>query len=598
MRLALGLLVLSIPAQAQTPCEIPRIRDTAPLSAAIAQDKTMAQAFLKASQACQMAQSDACDAARLECGNQLASTLKAQVGLDDGAWLRDMLLPYGGLSYPSTRQFQAGAMAMDTACNGDTNQLMSASSRRSLQAARRQAILDEYPRYMLWVNDQAKACRDRSNADEARRAQERAEAEKLAAAAAAAKLTEEQRQKLEAEAKRKAEEARAEAERKQKDALAQAEKEKKTALERAQDEREAAEKKAREEKEAAEKRAKEEKEEAKAEAQRMQEKAEKRAEDERDRAEKEKRAAKEEAEKAARDAKDEKEAAERKAKDEAERAKAEAERKARDAEELRIVTVREERKTALRTQKEKLLAQATEADRRAAEIAGMSFTADQSQQAAQLNTERMQAVERSKTLRAQAADIVIDEDDERSRGSLGVLGGGGAATWPNTTSAALGGQAVLHLGFWGTAPADGMASGFEVRVLGRYLATLGTVVQQAEGVASARYFFGRIGIGAAMEVRWNQPVMDASTVNVGFGPTIGLAFIDTPKTRVMLNASWLPLTQAGFQNLYRTTGDLEISYDFLIFDVAGGLQTQPVSATVGTITAWYFGAFAGARLKW
>jgi len=92
--------------------------------------------------------------------------------------------------------------------------------------------------------------------------------------------------------------------------------------------------------------------------------------------------------------------------------------------------------------------------------------------------------------------------------------------------------------------------------------------------------------------------MDVSAVNVGFGPTIGVAFVDNPKTRVMLNASWLPLTQQGFQNPYRMTGDLEISYDFLVFNIAGGLQTQPLSPTSGTILAWYFGAFAGARLKW
>ena len=216
-----------------------------------------------------------------------------------------------------------------------------------------------------------------------------------------------------------------------------------------------------------------------------------------------------------------------------------------------------------------------------------------------LAAEKLQAIERSKTLRAQAAEISIDDTDERSRGSVGVMGGGGATTWPGTTSGALGGQAIFHLGFWGTAPSDGMASGFEVRVLGRFLSTLGTTsVQQAEGVASARYFFGRIGVGAAMEVRWNKPLMDVSAVNVGFGPSLGIAFVDNPKTRVMLNASWLPLTQLGFQNPTRTTGDLEISYDFLVFNIAGGLQTQPVSPTAGTILAWYFGAFAGVRLKW
>ncbi|MDP3237830.1 MAG: hypothetical protein Q8N26_33885 [Myxococcales bacterium] len=600
-RIAAGLaVIISTAAWAQrTPCEVPRLRDLGPLSAAIAQDKAMAQSFLKASQACQMAESDSCDAARLECGNQLASTLKAQVGLDDGAWLRDMLLPYGGLTYPPTRQFQAGAMAMDTACNGDTNQLMSASSRRSLQAARRQALLDEYPRYTLWVNDQAKACKDRAAVEEARRAQERADAEKLAAVALLSKSAEEQRQAREAEAKRKAEdEAKARAE-----AQKSAEQKQKEALERAQEEKEAAEKKAKEEREAAERRAKEEKETAEEKAERAQreakeerEKAEKQAKEEREKAEKQ---AKEEREAAAQKAEDIREAQERKAKDDAERAKAEAERVAREAEALRIVTAREEKKLALRTQKEKLTAQADEADKRVAEIAGMTFTAEQAQTAALLSTEKLQAAERSKTLRAQAAEIIIDDSDERSRGSLGAMLGGGATTWPGATSGALGGQALFHLGFWGTAPAEGLASGFEVRVLGRFLSTLGTAsVQQAEGVASARYFFGRVGVGAAMELRWNKPLMDVSAVNVGFGPSIGIAFVDTPKTRVMLNASWLPLTQLGFQNAYRTTGDLEISHDFLVFNIAGGLQTQPVSPTSGTILAWYFGAFAGVRLRW
>ncbi|MDP1919380.1 MAG: hypothetical protein Q8L14_24230, partial [Myxococcales bacterium] len=347
-----------------------------------------------------------------------------------------------------------------------------------------------------------------------------------------------------------------------------------------------------EEREAAEKKAKEEKETAEEKAER----AQREAKEEREKAEKK---AQEEREAAAQKAEDIREAQERKAKDDAEKAKAEAERKARETEELRIVTAREEKKLALRTQKEKLTAQADDADKRVAEISGMTFTAEQAQTAAQLNTEKLQAAERSKTLRAQAAEIIIDDTDERSRGSVGIMGGGGATNWPGTTSGALGGQALFHLGFWGTAPAEGLSSGFEVRVLGRFLTTLGTAsVQQAEGVASARYFFGRVGVGAAMEVRWNKPLMDVTAVNVGFGPSIGLAFVDTPKTRVMLNASWLPLTQLGFQNPYRTTGDLEISHDFLVFNIAGGLQTQPVSPTSGTILAWYFGAFAGVRLRW
>jgi hypothetical protein len=568
-------------AEAQV-CETPRVRDLAPLAAAVAQDKAMAQMFLKASQACQMSQSDACDAARLECSNQLASTLKAQVGFDEGAWLRDMLLPYGGLAYPASRTFQASAQAMDTACNGDASQLMNASSRRSLQAARRQAIADEYPRYVQWVTDQAKACRDRSSVEEARRAQERSEAEKLAAVALAAQAAEELRQKTEAEAKKKAEEAaRAQAEaqksaeQKAKEAQQRAEREKMTAAEKDQADKEEAEKRAKEEREAAEKKAREERESA-------EEKAERRAKEQQEAAEK----------------------AQRDAKAQAEREKAEAERKMRDAAEVAAVKTREDHKLALRTQKEKLTQQAVEAERRAAEIAGMTFTAEQSQTAAQLQTERVQALERARTLRTQIADIVIDDADERSRGSLGIMGGGGATNWPGSTAGALGGQLLFHVGFWGTAPSEGMASGFELRAIGRFLSTLGMgPVQQAEGVVTARYFFGRLGIGGAIEFRWNQPLAAPSAVNIGFGPAIGLAFVDTPKTRVTLNAKWLPLTQQGFQNPLRTTGDLEISYDFLVFSVSGGVQSQPVPISAeapmgGTILGWYFGAYAGARLRW
>lgn len=613
-RFSLGLVLalLSSQALAQTPCETPRIRDVAPLAAAIQQDKAMAATFLKASQACQMAQSDACDAARLECNNQLASTLKAQVGLDDGAWLRDMLLPYGGLTYPPTRQFLPGASALDTSCNGDTNQLMSASSRRSAQASRRQALLDEYPRYTQWVQDQARVCRDRAALDEQRRAQERAEAERLAAAAIAAKMTEEQRQKAEAEAKRKAEQeakaradAQKEAERKQQDALEQQAKERKTAEERAKDEREKAEARAKEERERAEERAKDEKAEAERKAKDEKEEAERKAEKERDRQERKAEEERERAEKEKREAKEEREAAERKAKEDAERAKAEAERKARDAEELRLVKAREDRKLALRTQKDKLTQQAVEAERRAGEIAAMTFTADQSQQAAQLNTERVQAVERAKTLRAQAAEIVIDDSDERGRGSVGLLGGGGATNWPGTVAAALGGELLFHFGFWGTAPSDGMASGFELRGLARFLSTIGpNSVQQLEGLVTARYFFGRFGVGGAIEFRWNQPVVaNITNVNIGFGPSVGFAFVDQPRTRVMLSASWLPLTQLGFQNPFRTVGNLEVAHEFFVASLSAGMQTQPVPVSPqapngGTIVGWYVGAFAGVRLRW
>ncbi|MBL8909651.1 MAG: hypothetical protein JNM17_03000, partial [Archangium sp.] len=165
-------------------CDQPRLRDTNPLVAAIAQDKVMAQTFVKAAGAC-VEPGEACNAARLECGTLLTSTIQKQVAFDEGQWLRDMLLPYLGVSYPMTRTFGAAALATDGSCNVEVAVLQSAGQKRSAQAIRRDNLLQEYQLYARWAQTQLQKCKERQAAADVSNAAARAEAERLAAQNAA-----------------------------------------------------------------------------------------------------------------------------------------------------------------------------------------------------------------------------------------------------------------------------------------------------------------------------------------------------------------------------------------------------------------------------
>ena len=138
---------------AADPCEAPRVRDTAPLVAAMAQDKVLGLSFLKAAGVC-AERGEACDAVRLECATMLTSSIQKQVGFDEGQWLRDMLLPYNGASYPMTRTFGAAAIASDASCNVDVATLNASAQRRTAQAARRDTIFQEYNLYARWTQTQ------------------------------------------------------------------------------------------------------------------------------------------------------------------------------------------------------------------------------------------------------------------------------------------------------------------------------------------------------------------------------------------------------------------------------------------------------------
>ena len=87
---------------AAEPCDAPGARDLKPLQAAIASDEAVGAAFEATANACPPVPAEGCDAQKLKCGESLTQNLKRMVGFDEGAWVRDMLLPYLGQSYKPT----------------------------------------------------------------------------------------------------------------------------------------------------------------------------------------------------------------------------------------------------------------------------------------------------------------------------------------------------------------------------------------------------------------------------------------------------------------------------------------------------------------
>lgn len=525
-RALIGLcLAVATSAAAAEVCEAPRSRDTTPLATAAAQDKVVASAFEKAATLCGE-RGPACDQARLECGNLVTSIVRKQVGFDEGVWLRDMLLPYQGRSYPMTRSFGAFQLATDASCNVDVATLTAAALRRTQQAARRDNLLQEYQLYGKWAEDAYAQCKARVAAEERRAAEAKAESERVAAAAAAASAT-----AAAAAAAKKAQEDEA---RRRADEQA-----------RAQDEaRRRQEEQARAQREA-------------------QEAAQKRAE-EQARAQRE---AQEEAKRAQEDA------AERQRREQ-ERAKREAEEKAREQAEAQAVAQREAQKEAARKQKAELLAQA-ESEEEAA---------------------RRAAADKADALRKKAAGIEVKDSDERARGNLSVMAVGGVLSgWAGTsatTSFGLGAGLAAHFGFWGTAPADGMASGFELRLSGRFLQTVsGPSANALEGLVTGRYFFGRFGVGAAGGLRFYDTFRAQS---FDAGASLALAFMDTPRSRILLSLNWLPVGTS--MDLTRFLADFELSYQYFTVHANGAMLTTRINdqATLG----WMAGVSVGARLSW
>ena len=517
----------------------------------------------------------------------LTSTIQRQVGFDEGQWLRDMLLPYNGASYPMTKPFGAAAIANDASCNIEVAALQLAGQRRAAQSARRDAIFQEYNLYARWTQTQLQKCKERVAGDEAKAAQTKAESERLAATSAALTAVEALKLKQANEAAA----AKAAVDQKAKDA-AEAE------LRRQKDQKDfaALELKKREE---ADLRARDERNQVRKESETKAAAAEELRRKERTETEETRKQEKAEAERNRQ--KDKAETDEK-----LQKAKEEAARSQKEAEEKRLVADRDNKVAQARQTRDRLLSEAEANFKRAkdeevlkkqAAVDAVSSSPAIAQaavtEAAQAERTRVDAEKRLFEAKQRAAAIVIDDSFERSAGSVLIAGGGSAID----TGFGLGVMAAVHFGFWGTAPTEGMASGFELRLWGRYFASVsGAPTSSIDSLLTARYFFGAIGVGLAGELRVLDPAASTATspaaVRGGVGPALAVAFVDNHETRVVLAVNYLPL---GNQiDPVRLIGDLEISYKFITFHVNGGSSTKPAPGGL----AWQIGAYVGLRAAW
>lgn len=648
---------------AAEPCEAPRVHDVAPLTAAIAQDKAMAQGFLLAAGAC-ASPGDACTKARLDCAGQLNTTALAQQNFDEGIWLRDMLLPYLGSYYPMGRSFPAAPLASDGSCNVEVATLNSAGQRRASQATRRDGLLAEYKLYQQWSQQQWQQCKDKLTALGAKDVAARQAAEQQAAnaaaiaAAAAVKAEEDRKARLAAETVAQQQQADKNAALKREQeardaALTEQKRREQVEAQRQQDavvaQQKAAEAEQRRQQEVREAQYSAQQKAAEADAKRQQELREQEAklqqnardaayaeqkrreavEDrrlkeardvERDRQEREFKAAEEARlaqEKQRKEEQARAEAAEEKRKKDAEEAAAQkkreeeaAARKAKEVEENRQISERDAAVAAQKAQKQKLLKDAEDqlATARAAEVQKKQAATDAvntnpamaSQlvaDAAEASKAREEAEKNYADAKKQAEEIVIDVSHERGGGSLyanfgasGLDGGFGLL-----------GLLGMHFGFWGTAPMNGMASGFELALWGRFLGQLAPANMSAhphtgvDALLTARYFFGHFGLGLAGDLK--APVLAPNDgLRFGGGLTLAVAFVDNHETRVVLALAYTPLSNhlaLGGLEWARLLADFEISYKFLSIHA----QAQTF-AGANNVLHWQAGGAIGVRYGW
>jgi hypothetical protein len=507
---------------------------------AIQQDDAMALMFDQTSTAC-VDISTACDAAKLKCGELLAKTLKLQVNVDEGMWLRDMLLPFQGQRYAIMAAIPMTATAQDVSCNNDAPTLKAAAQKRKQLAQKRRDIINEYPKWAQWAGQVAQQCRVDLAARTQAQQQATAQAEAQAQAALAAKQAEELRQKskrdaeleaarkFEAEKKAKEDAVKAEAERKRQEELAQAEAIRK------------------------QKEAQREMLEAQMTAQqRAQEQARRAAEED----EKRRIAAAEEAEK-------KRLAAEAEAKRKAQAEEEERQRKAQALADAKFVQDREAKKVAAEQKVDDLRAQ--EDARRAA--------ADK------------QIAEANK----------IDRSDERLKGSIAAHAAADYAAFDGSNAGLLLGVNVqLRYGIWMTAPANGMASGMELKVAGTFL---GQVVGQGGAALftadpELRWYFARFGVGATFE--WRHLSVTGATGQAdsfALGGNISVAIVDTPDGRFVATLRWLPGVFSGVE-WTRINGELEIGFKYFSAMIQAGTITRG-NSTPG----WFAGLGLGGRLR-
>ncbi len=541
-------------------CPRPNVRTTNALVNAIAQDEVMASGFENAAAAC-VHEGTSCDEAKVRCGQLLTATLQQQLSFDEGAYLRDMLIAYAGQQYRMTVPIAAAAALTDVSCNADSGSLKAAAARRKQQAERRKVVNAEYPRWITWVNGQYKSCTDHALVEKSRVDIQTAEASRLLAAAEAAKQAEliklDQKAAVERAAREKLEQ-----EAKAKEALAAAQARQKADAERAQ----------------------------------------------KDKLEEEKRLAEQKAE------------TERRAKETAEQRAA---REAQQAANAKIVADREGRKDAAEKKRQDLI------DKENLREGDVKLKVEQSHQAAEAaHQKKVEELQRSIELseadkiaklnevdkeyaaseakrkeialkEIQAAGGSIDRSDERLGGALSVHAAGGYFSLLGDSKPVLGVQLTIRQGFWGTAPASGLASGIEIRATALFLIATDAKSYIVQVAPEFRYWFGFFGLGAAFDYQRIQtaaggPVggpAGTAVDSIGLGPTLSLAAFDSPSSRLLFTARWTPFLNEQYE---RITGEIEGGYQLFSFAVQGGVIKQNKAQPPG----WFVGLSLGIRLRW
>ncbi len=528
-------------------CPRPQVRTTNALVTAIAQDEVMANGFENAAAVC-ATEGQACDEAKVRCGQLLTTTLQQQLSFDEGAYLRDMLIAYAGQQYRMTVPIASVPPANDVSCNAEANSLKAAAQRRKQQAERRKQLTAEYPKWITWVNGQYKACTDRQGVDKVRSDKQAAEAAALLAAAEAARQVEQSKLDAKSAAEKAARE-KAEAEAKVKaDAL--------KAQQAAADE-------AARQKAAAEQAQKDKAEEER----RARETAEERAAREAQEAANAKAVADREAKKLAVEKQRQDLVAKEDAKGDAAKAKLLASRAAADAAHQKKI---EELKRTI---------ELSEADRasRMAELDAEYATAEAKRQ------------EESQKVLDEAP--VVDRSDERLNGALAIAVSGGYFSIAPDSKAMIGAHLSLRQGFWGTAPASGLASGVELRATAHFLLSTDAKTYFLQASPEIRYWFGFFALGAAFDYQRIQLSAGPATDTIGLGPTLSLAAFDSPDARLFFTVRWTPFLNEQYE---RVTGEIEGGYKLFGFAVQGGVVKQGRTTPLG----FFVSVSLGIRVRW
>jgi hypothetical protein len=159
-------------------------------------------------------------------------------------------------------------------------------------------------------------------------------------------------------------------------------------------------------------------------------------------------------------------------------------------------------------------------------------------------------------------------------------------------------SADFRYGLWMTAPAQGMASGFEFEVhaafawqaIGQGGASLFT------GDPELRWYFTRFGVGATFEWRHLTSVVATTDPSETFavGPNLAFAIVDNPETRVIAKLRWLPVVFSGV-DWARLNGEFEIAFKYFSAQLQAGTLTMHQGGML--LTGWYAGLGLGGRLR-